>query len=129
MGPRFTSRDWQGIKPPVDAAMVGRVSLNPKPTSPPPMRRRSQRRRKPSKNRAQRGRQKRYVLFDDLLGYDDLFDYDDRDIVVETPTRQDKSTPIQNVYFFKRGMNTFTVICIPKSCCILTEQKTEAELQ
>ncbi|XP_068572214.1 vitronectin b [Cebidichthys violaceus] len=104
-GPRFTSRDWQGIRPPVDAAMVGRVYLSPKPTpsSPPPARRRSSRRRKPSKKRAQRRRQTRHTLLDDLWGYDDWFDYSDySDIFDEPPAQESKSTPVQNVYFFKK---------------------------
>ncbi|XP_031136743.1 vitronectin b [Sander lucioperca] len=101
-GPRFTSRDWQGIRPAVDAAMVGRVYLSPKPTpsSPPPARRRSSRRRRPSKKRAQQRRQSRYVLFDDLWGYDSWFDYSE--IFDESPTQEYKSIPVQNVYFFKR---------------------------
>ncbi|KAF1378423.1 hypothetical protein PFLUV_G00190400 [Perca fluviatilis] len=101
-GPRFTSRDWQGIRPAVDAAMVGRVYLSPKPTpsSPPPARRRSSRRRRPSKKRAQQRRQSRHVLFDDLWGYDNWFDYSD--IFDESPTQEYKSIPVQNVYFFKR---------------------------
>ncbi|XP_040907086.1 vitronectin b isoform X2 [Toxotes jaculatrix] len=105
MGPRFITRDWQGLRPPVDAAMVGRVYLSPKPTpsSPPPMRRRNSWRRKPSKKRGQRRRQSRYVLFDDLWGFDDWFDYSDySDITDESTTMQFKSTPVQNVYFFKR---------------------------
>ncbi|XP_042355293.1 vitronectin b [Plectropomus leopardus] len=104
-GPRFTSRDWQGIIPPVDAAMVGRVYLSPKPTpsSPRQTRRRSSWRGRPSKKRAQRRRLSRHVLFDDLWGYDDLFDYSDySDIFSETTTQEHKSTPVQNVYFFKR---------------------------
>ncbi|KAM9348468.1 vitronectin b [Symphorus nematophorus] len=102
-GPRFTSRDWHGIRPPVDAAMVGRVYLNPKPTSPPPARRRSNRKRKPSKKRSQRGRRTRHVLFDDFWGYDDWFDYSDySDIIDESTMQEYKSTPVQNVYFFKR---------------------------
>ncbi|XP_032389025.1 vitronectin b [Etheostoma spectabile] len=101
-GPRFISRDWQGIRPSVDAAMVGRVYLSPKPTpsSPPPARRRSSRRRKPSKKSKQQRRQSRHVLFEDLWGYDDWFDYSD--IFDETPTPEYKSIPVQNVYFFKR---------------------------
>uniref|UniRef100_A0A8C2ZL28 Vitronectin b n=1 Tax=Cyclopterus lumpus TaxID=8103 RepID=A0A8C2ZL28_CYCLU len=105
-GPRFTSRDWQGVRPSVDAAMVGRVYLSPKPTpaAPPPARRPSSRRRRPSKKRAQRRRQSRQTLFDDLWGYDDLFGYDYSDytdIFDEIPTEY-KSTPLQNVYFFKK---------------------------
>lgn len=101
-GPRYTSRDWQGIRSPVDAAMVGRIHLSPKPTPPPPARRRSSRRRRPTKKR---GRKTRHV-FDDLFGLDDLFDYSDysdySDIMVESATRTQEYTPVQNVYFFKR---------------------------
>ncbi|XP_045896428.1 vitronectin b [Micropterus dolomieu] len=101
-GPSFTSRDWQGIRPPVDAAMVGRVHLSPKPTpsSPPPPRRWSSRRRRPSKKRGQGRRQSHHVLFDDLWSYD-LFDDSDH-LFDESTTKQYKSTPVQNVYFFKR---------------------------
>lgn len=104
--PQLTIMDWQGITPPLDAALVGKVSLGPKPTRSPPLARRRGRgrRRRPSKKRGpQRRRQSRYV-FDDLWFYDDLFDpgldYSD---VTEVATVQDyRSTPIQNVYFFKR---------------------------
>lgn len=102
-GPRLISREWHGIRPPVDAAMVGRVYLSPKPTpSSPPLRRRSSRKRRPSKKRGQRRRQSRF-LFDDLWLYDDWFDFGDYgDIVDESTTQEYKSTPVQNVYFFKR---------------------------
>ncbi|XP_069575477.1 vitronectin b [Brachyistius frenatus] len=103
-GARSISRDWQGIRPPVDAAMVGRVFLsqNPPPSSPPPTRRRSSRRRRPGKRRGHRGRHSRHV-FDDLWFYDDLFDFSDySDIPDESYTPEYKSTPVQNVYFFKR---------------------------
>lgn len=107
-GARFTSRDWQGIRPPVDAAMVGQVYLSPKPTppSPPPSRRGSNRRRRPSKKRGRR-RQSRHTLLD-LWGYDDWFDfsdysdYSDYSDIIESTTQEHKSTPVQNVYFFKR---------------------------
>ncbi|XP_010748365.2 vitronectin b [Larimichthys crocea] len=100
-GPRLISKDWQGLRPPIDAALVGRVYFSPKPTSPPPARRRSSRRKKPSKKRG-RGRQSRHV-FDDLWGYDDWFDYPDySDIIDETTTQEYKTTPVQNVYFFKK---------------------------
>ncbi|GLD46551.1 vitronectin-like isoform X2 [Lates japonicus] len=104
-GPRLISRDWQGIRPPVDAAMVGRVYLSPKPTpsSPPPTRRRGSQRRRPSKRRGQRGRQSRSLIFDDLWGFDDWFDYSDYSTITdESATPEYKSTPVQNVYFFKR---------------------------
>ncbi|XP_042287794.1 vitronectin b [Thunnus maccoyii] len=110
-GARLTSRDWVGIRPPVDAAMVGRVYISPKPTQPTPLQaksRRIRRRKRPSKKRGQKGRNKRFLLFD-LWGYDDLFDYGDygdysdySDATVETTTPEYKRTPVQNVYFFKR---------------------------
>uniref|UniRef100_UPI0037E857A8 vitronectin b n=1 Tax=Semicossyphus pulcher TaxID=241346 RepID=UPI0037E857A8 len=101
-GARLTSRDWHGIRPPVDAAMVGRVYLSPKPTpSSPPMRRKN-RKMKPSKRRRHGRRFSRHV-FDDFWGYDDWFDYDHySDILEESTTQEHKSTPVQNVYFFKR---------------------------
>ncbi|CAB1418244.1 unnamed protein product [Pleuronectes platessa] len=100
-GPRLISRDWQGIRSPVDAAMVGRVYLSPKPTpSPTPAVRR--RKKKPSKKRKQRRRQSRHVLFDDFWSYDDWSDYGDySEVVEERPTEAYRSTPVQNVYFFK----------------------------
>lgn len=107
-GPRFTSTDWKGIMPPVDAAMVGRVYLSPKPTSPPPVRS-SKRRRRPSRRRSQRRRQNRHALFDDFWSYGDWFDYTDfSDIMGESTTLESKNTPVQNVYFFKRGKNTWS---------------------
>ncbi|KAM8898164.1 vitronectin b isoform 2-T2 [Spinachia spinachia] len=107
-GPRFTSMDWQGVRPSVDAAMVGRVHLSPKPTpsSPPPAKRRSSRRKRPSKKRTGRRRQSRHTLLDDLWGYDDWFPYSDysdySDISEETSKQEHKSTPVQNVYFFQK---------------------------
>ncbi|KAM7374524.1 hypothetical protein PAMP_007175 [Pampus punctatissimus] len=105
-GPRFISRDWVGIRPPVDAAMVGRVHLSPKPTQSPPARRRSSKKKRPSRKRGQKRRTSRN-LFDDLWSYDDVwFDYniysDYNNMNVKDPTHEDKSTPVQNVYFFKR---------------------------
>ncbi|XP_072231281.1 vitronectin b [Leuresthes tenuis] len=105
-GPRSISRDWQGIRPPVDAAVVGRVHVTPKPAlpSPPAGRRQSRRRKRPSKRRGNRHRTRHSrSVFDDLWLYDDWFDLveDYSDIVEETPKQDDKSTPVQNVYFFK----------------------------
>ncbi|KAM4726187.1 vitronectin b [Anableps anableps] len=104
--PKLTIRDWHGFSPPVDAALVGKVSLSPKPTIPsPPARQRGRgRRRRPSKRRGpQRRRQTRYV-FDDMWFDYDLFDLGlDYSDVAEVATVQDyKSTPVQNVYFFKK---------------------------
>lgn len=101
-GPRLTSRDWRGIRPPIDAAIVGRVYLTPKPT-PPPARRRSPRRRT-NRRRSQRRRQSRHVLFDDLFGFDDYLFSDSSDVSdYVPPVAEDlKRTPMQNVYFFKK---------------------------
>lgn len=105
VGSRLTMKDWHGISPPVDAAMVGRVTLAPKPTSAPPRRRWSNRKRKHSRSRKQRRRQSRFVYFYDLWSYDDLFD-DDVYTDGRATQQQQQSTPVQNVYFFKKGMRT-----------------------
>lgn len=101
-GPRLTSRDWRGIRPPIDATIVGRVHFTPKPTSPPLAKRRSSRRRRPS--RKQRRRQRRGVL-DDLFSFDDYF-YDSSDVTddISFVVQDFKRTPMQNVYFFKEGV-------------------------
>ncbi|KAM3849753.1 vitronectin-like, partial [Diretmus argenteus] len=104
-GPRFISRDWVGIKPPVDAAMVGRVYLSPKatPSPPTPPRRRggSQRRRRPSRRGGRGNRRSRSLFFEDLWGYDDLYS-DYSDFTDDTVTQEEKPMPVQNVYFFKK---------------------------
>ncbi|XP_047463836.1 vitronectin b [Mugil cephalus] len=106
-GPHLITRDWQGIRPPVDAAMVGRVHLSPPPTptSPTLTTKRRRRRKRPSKKRGQRRRHSRsvwdYLFLDDL--YDDLFDFTDYSYTLEEPiTPQYQSVPDQNVYFFKK---------------------------
>lgn len=106
-GPRLTSRDWRGIRPPIDATIVGRVHLTPKPTSPPQAKRRSSRRRRPS--RKQRRRHSRSFL-DDLFGYDDYFFYDSIDVAddISVAMQDFKRTPMQNVYFFKEGVWALT---------------------
>ncbi|XP_071758971.2 vitronectin b [Centroberyx gerrardi] len=115
-GPRFISRDWVGIRPPVDAAMVGRVYLSPKatpsPSPSPPARRRTNRRRRPGRRSRQRGRQSRSLFLEDLWSYDWFGDYSDysdysditdiTDITDDSATEQYKSMPVQNVYFFKK---------------------------
>lgn len=105
VGPRLTSRDWRGIRPPIDAAIVGRVHLAPKPT-PPPARRRSSHKRRTNRRRSQRRRQSRQVLFDDLFGFDDFLLYDSDDISDYVPPLAEdlERTPMQNVYFFKQGV-------------------------
>lgn len=122
--PSFTNRDWQGIRSPIDAAMVGRVYLSPRstPSSPLPARRRSSRRRRPSKKRGNRRRQSRHV-FDDLWSYDDWFDFVDYSDMMDMSTTQEyKSTPVQNVYFFKKGMNTWSHF-LSQSCAVIQQNR------
>ncbi|KAF3705692.1 Vitronectin [Channa argus] len=99
VGPHFISGDWYGIDPPIDAAMVGRVYVAPKPT-PSSRSRASRRRKRPSKKRGQRRRQSRQTLLDDYWNYDwsDLIDYTD----FSDDSTTNKPTPVQNVYFFQR---------------------------
>ncbi|KAM4620962.1 vitronectin b [Polymixia lowei] len=112
-GPRFISRDWVGIKPPVNAAMVGRIYVSPKVTpSPPraPRGRRPSRRRRPGRRHGQRGRHSRSLFFEDWWSYDDFTtDFSDisdisdySDLSDEAPTEPYRSMPVQNVFFFKR---------------------------
>ncbi|XP_062342154.1 vitronectin b [Osmerus eperlanus] len=111
-GPHFISKDWVGIKPPVDAAMVGRLYVSPKPgpsssPEPPYVRRRPNRKRGPKRRKNKRGRHSRSLLddlfsllyderteFDHQYTYDDYSNYD--------TTMLEKSMPVQNVYFFKK---------------------------
>ncbi|XP_037543262.1 vitronectin b [Nematolebias whitei] len=101
--PQFISRDWLGVRPPVDAAMVGKVYLSSSPTaSTPPARRRSSRRRRPSKRRGWHRRRQSRDIFDDLWLYNDWFDLsEDYSGIADETTAQDY-TPVQNVYFFIR---------------------------
>lgn len=67
-------------------------------------------------------------MFDDVWGFDDLFDFDYSDIIDETITEQYKNTPVQNVYFFKRGMNAWSNLFL--SCVVFQQKKkTETKLQ
>lgn len=100
-GSRLTMQDWHGIRPPVDATMVGRVIPARKATSTPRRGRWGSRKKKPS--RKQRRRQSRFVDLEDFWGYDDSID--DYLESVGTARPQHQSTPVQNVYFFKKGMN------------------------
>ncbi|XP_030639191.1 vitronectin b isoform X1 [Chanos chanos] len=125
-GPRFISKDWVGIKPPVDAAMVGRLYMSPVPSPTPetdsgPIRRPARRRRKG------RRRKSRSPFWDFVLDYEDgyhgarsrkkgqkkgrgkrpetLYEYDlfpDSLEYTDMDLPQEKAMPVQNVYFFKR---------------------------
>lgn len=110
--PQFISRDWLGVRPPVDAAMVGKVYLSSSPTaSPPPARRRSNRRRRPSKRRGWHQRRQSRDVFDDLWLHEWFDLSDDYSGVTDETTAQDYS-PFQNVYFFIRG----TDMSFPHCC-------------
>ncbi|KAL7853626.1 hypothetical protein AOLI_G00204700 [Acnodon oligacanthus] len=131
-GPRFIAKDWVGIKPPIDAVMVGRLYEGSNPSTSPtsstdavivPSRRRPSRRRK-HKGKGSRI-QSRSLFWEDFgLDYEeryfgaerrgkdqrkgrgrrpslddysyDLTDYADLEIL------QEKTMPVQNVYFFKK---------------------------
>lgn len=106
-GPRLISRDWWGIRPVIDAAIVGRVYTTPKPTSPPIAKKWKSRRKRPSKRRGQRRRQSRHADF----WFYDLFDIGDySDSSEEIIMQEYQSTPVQNVYFFKKGKSDWKKI-------------------
>ncbi|CAN9501184.1 unnamed protein product [Ophioblennius macclurei] len=108
-GPRSTGRDWIGVPTPLDAAVVGPVFFSPRPAPtspsppPPPPPVRSSKRRRFNKKRKS-GRRKSRGLLDDLLVIDDdYFDwFSDDDYVYDDTVTQDRTTPVQNVYFFKK---------------------------
>ncbi|KAG5284786.1 hypothetical protein AALO_G00030490 [Alosa alosa] len=123
-GPHFISKDWVGIKPPVDAVMVGRLYMSTKPTTAPSAGRGRGRGRQRGR-KAQRTRESRSLFWEDFgLDYEeryhsttrnekkergrrpqtftDLFlgspmEYADYEVEVE-----EKAMPAQNVYFFKK---------------------------
>jgi len=126
-GPRLISRDWLGIQPPVDAAMVGRLYLSPKATATPPQARpaggrgvlskrrgrgRGQRGRG-QKGRGQRGRQSRSLSYvEDFFSYNyedygDDDDYNRNGATHAVPGLASQSVPVQSVYFFKNGRSSF----------------------
>ncbi|XP_046723017.1 vitronectin b isoform X2 [Silurus meridionalis] len=124
-GPRFISRDWVGIKPPIDAAMVGRLYLtsvaydSATHSLSQVQRTRGRSRGRGSKKshssfwddldfdyderffgaqRRKKGQKKgrgRRPSFDSVFSYDDT-DYADSDLV------EKKEMPVQNVYFFQK---------------------------
>lgn len=93
---------------------MGRVYTTPKPTSPPTAKKWKSRRKRPSKRRGQRRRQSRH---DDFWFYDlfDLGDYSDSS--EESIMQEYQSTPVQNVYFFKKGKSAWKklVKILPKT--------------
>ncbi|XP_072301881.1 vitronectin b [Eucyclogobius newberryi] len=119
-GPRLISQDWVGLSYPVDAAMVGRVKLTPKPTPPPVTvaKRHGYKKRRPNKKRGSRRTRHAFIdelfdgLFDDLLDYSDYLDYTDHSSAKhQAPPRQEQTKPVQtkpvqNVYFFKKDKYT-----------------------
>ncbi|XP_062392960.1 vitronectin b [Sardina pilchardus] len=121
-GPHFISKDWIGIKPPVDAVMVGQLYMSATPTKAPSTgRSRSrQRGRKP-----QRTRESRSLFWEDFgLDYEERYHGTTRnkkkergrrpetftDLFFGTPMEyadyevevEEKAMPAQNVYFFKK---------------------------
>uniref|UniRef100_A0AAY5EI60 SMB domain-containing protein n=1 Tax=Electrophorus electricus TaxID=8005 RepID=A0AAY5EI60_ELEEL len=103
-GPRSIARDWVGITPPIDAAMVGRLYVSPGPSQPwaptaGPVggghsRSRPGRRKK---GRGQGGRGSPSHLKKKRGRCPSLFDcMDNTDVEI-----QDKAVPVQKVYFFK----------------------------
>ncbi|XP_028824929.1 vitronectin-like [Denticeps clupeoides] len=107
-GPRFISKDWVGIKPPIDAAMVGRLYISVPPTSAPAAgkgRRKGWRKRKG--RRGQKSRRSRSLFWEDFfLDYEERYD-DARKLSSELEytdyeLTQENSMPVQNVFFFKK---------------------------
>ncbi|XP_073727215.1 vitronectin b [Misgurnus anguillicaudatus] len=125
-GPRLISKDWVGIEPPVDAAMVGRLYLSPGPSPPPSTSRTRGRSGRRKKGRGRGSRVSRSLFWEDFgLDYEEryfgaekhdkhqrkgrgrrpsLFDmsYDDTDDYVDIDVAKEKATPVQNVYFFQK---------------------------
>ncbi|XP_036445037.1 vitronectin b isoform X2 [Colossoma macropomum] len=131
-GPRFIAKDWVGIKPPIDAAMVGRLYESSKPsTSATPSTDAVvvPSRRRPSRRRKQKGKgsriQSRSLFWEDFgLDYEERYfgaerrGKDQRKGRGRRPSPDDysydlidyadleilpeKTMPVQNVYFFKK---------------------------
>ncbi|KAJ8275513.1 hypothetical protein COCON_G00072650 [Conger conger] len=113
-GPRFIRKDWVGIRPPVDAAMAGRLYITP--VAPPTTtasyvsgqkRRhnggRGHRGRGRGQGRGQRQRVKPWELFD--VFFDD--DYETLE-VAKVEEKQQASQPVQNIYFFHERVDLKT---------------------
>ncbi|XP_063059127.1 vitronectin b [Engraulis encrasicolus] len=130
-GPRFISKDWHGIKAPVDAAMLGRLYVMPKPTDAPSAAGSRKRSRGRGRNKARKSRssarQARSLFWEDYgLDYEEryfgatdkkkdrgrrpslsLWDYlyeptDPVEITDIEVEVHDNPMPAQNVYFFKK---------------------------
>ncbi|XP_016130408.1 vitronectin-like [Sinocyclocheilus grahami] len=125
-GPRFISKDWIGIKPPIDAAMVGRLYVSPGPSPSPATSLSRGRTRQRKKTRGRGARVSRSLFWEDFgLDYEEryygaekrgknqkkgrgrrpsLFDmsYDPDDYIDHVEIVQEKATPVQNVFFFKK---------------------------
>uniref|UniRef100_A0A9J7ZYI5 Vitronectin b n=1 Tax=Cyprinus carpio carpio TaxID=630221 RepID=A0A9J7ZYI5_CYPCA len=124
-GPRLISKDWIGMKPPIDAAMVGRLYVSPGPSPSPATGLSRGRTGRRKKTRGRGVRVSRSLFWEDFgLDYEERYygaekrgkkqkkgrgrrpfwfdmsydpdDYIDMEIV------QEKATPVQNVYFFKK---------------------------
>ncbi|KAJ8377579.1 hypothetical protein AAFF_G00255970 [Aldrovandia affinis] len=91
--PHFISKDWVGIKPPVDAVMAGRLYVVP--------RRKGRRGGRGRGGRGQKRRQGR-SLWDIFDLFDDDYDYAYDTVEIADYEAEARSQPVQNVYFFKR---------------------------
>uniref|UniRef100_A0A671QR38 Vitronectin b n=1 Tax=Sinocyclocheilus anshuiensis TaxID=1608454 RepID=A0A671QR38_9TELE len=124
-GPRFISKDWIGIKPPIDAAMVGRLYVSPVPSPSPATslsrgrtgRRKKTRAEKRGKNQ-KKGRGRCPFWFD--MSYDPD-DYIDVEIVQEKATPVQMSTSlkrIMNLYFEQLGQIWLKMSCLHHEKCL-----------
>ncbi|XP_018586046.2 vitronectin-like [Scleropages formosus] len=98
--PRFINRDWEGIQPPVDAVMAGRIHISTAstPALAPSRFSRSRSSRRRHKNRRRGKKNQRKQLYSDL--YRELYDYFE-DIFPDYEMEA-KSMPVQKIYFFKK---------------------------
>ncbi len=73
-GPRFISKDWIGIKPPIDAAMVGRLYVSPGPSPSPATSLSRGRTGRRKKTRGRGARVSRSLFWEDFgLDYEERF--------------------------------------------------------
>uniref|UniRef100_A0A672T2F9 Vitronectin b n=1 Tax=Sinocyclocheilus grahami TaxID=75366 RepID=A0A672T2F9_SINGR len=109
-GPRFISKDWIGIKPPIDAAMVGRLYVSPGPSPSPATSLSRGRTRQRKKTRGRGARVSRSLFWEDFgldyeercIDYMSKCVYDPDDYIDHVEIVQEKATPVQNVFFFKK---------------------------
>ncbi|KAI2651074.1 Vitronectin [Labeo rohita] len=140
-GPRFISKDWIGIKPPIDAAMVGRLYVSPGPSPSPAT---SLGRGRPGRRKKTRGRGARVsrsLFWEDFgLDYEEryfgaekrgknqkkgrgkrpsLFDMNyDPDDYIEVEIVQEKATPTKRIDYvnppYPRSIGKYWLGCKEK---------------